>query len=41
MYGKWNDLTTAGATTDLAKLQAVLQARPHWRALVDDALATP
>jgi rhamnosyltransferase len=26
---------------DLAKLQAVLQARPHWRALVDDALATP
>jgi|KBSMisStaDraftv2_1062788.scaffolds.fasta_scaffold84111_3 lipopolysaccharide biosynthesis protein len=26
---------------DLAKLHAVLQARPHWRALVDDALATP
>jgi rhamnosyltransferase len=26
---------------DLAKLQAVLQARPPWRALVDDALATP
>ena len=25
---------------DLAKLQAVLQARPEWRALVDDALAT-
>jgi len=26
---------------DLAKLQAVLQAKPHWRALVDDALAAP
>jgi len=26
---------------DLAKLQSVLQARPHWRALVDDALAAP
>jgi rhamnosyltransferase len=26
---------------DLAKLQAVLKARPHWQALVDDALVTP
>jgi rhamnosyltransferase len=26
---------------DLARLDAVLQARPDWRALVDDALATP
>ena len=26
---------------DLGKLQAVLQARPEWRALVDDALASP
>jgi len=26
---------------DLSRLDAVLQARPDWRALVDDALATP
>jgi lipopolysaccharide biosynthesis protein len=26
---------------DLSRLEAVLQARPDWRALVDDALATP
>jgi rhamnosyltransferase len=26
---------------DLAKLERALQARPEWRALVDDALATP
>ena len=34
-------LRTNPLRMDLAKLQAVLQARPHWRALVDDALATP
>jgi hypothetical protein len=25
---------------DLRKLEELLQARPHWRALVDDALAS-